>query len=59
MKDKIKKLVESELEMTGTDSYRNELNKLMSLIENCGDSFEEQMHLYRSAKNIMSDTSCD
>lgn len=57
MKDKIKKLIELELEMTRTDSYRNELNKLMSLVENCGNSFEEQMSLYRSAKNVMSDTS--
>jgi protein-arginine kinase activator protein McsA len=57
MKNDILKLVLSELDMTTTPKYREELTKLLMLCENCGSSFEEQMNLYRSAKNIFSDTS--
>jgi hypothetical protein len=57
MKNEILKLVLSELDMTTTPTYRAELTKLLVLCENCGSSFEEQMSLYRNAKNIFSDTS--
>jgi 7-cyano-7-deazaguanine synthase in queuosine biosynthesis len=57
MKDKVLKIVKQELKMTNTPEYRSELEEILEYAKSLGDSFEDNMSLYKKARSVCSDTS--
>jgi len=57
MKKQIVKVIKTELKMTQNEEYRKELEALLTLSKETGDSFESNMSFYQKAKNHLTDTS--
>ena len=57
MKKQIVKVIKSELKMTQNEEYKKELESLLALSKEVGDSFEANMSFYKKAKNYLTDTS--